>query len=149
VNCLRRECRVTWRLSFGCQSGAWPRNEASWNVAAGNAATREIIARLRGTVLARRTAFSYAIAVRKSGAQLPSSVAFYAGCIQSPSIRILEIYSSAPGFYALCMPLPYIQGVSKTTLQWYTKYCCVANITYIFTLKGLHTIHRSRCSSSL
>jgi hypothetical protein len=35
------------------------------------------------------------------------------------------------------------QGVSKITLQWYSKCYWVANVTKTFTLKGVRTIHRS------
>jgi hypothetical protein len=38
-----------------------------------------------------------------------------------------------------------MQGVSKRALQWYSKRCRVASVTKTFTLKGVQTIHRSRC----
>jgi hypothetical protein len=38
-----------------------------------------------------------------------------------------------------------IQGVSKRTLQWYSKCYSVASVTKTFTLKGVQTIHLSRC----
>jgi hypothetical protein len=38
-----------------------------------------------------------------------------------------------------------IQGVSKRALQWYSKCYCVASVTKTFALKGVQTIHRSRC----
>jgi hypothetical protein len=34
----------------------------------------------------------------------------------------------------MCLPL-VIQGVSKRTLQWYSKCCCVASVTKMFTRK--------------
>jgi hypothetical protein len=38
-----------------------------------------------------------------------------------------------------------MQGVSKRALQWHSKCNCVASVTKTFILKGLQTIHRSRC----
>jgi hypothetical protein len=35
-------------------------------------------------------------------------------------------------------------GVSKRTLQWHSKCCCVASVTKMFTIKGVQTTHRSR-----
>jgi hypothetical protein len=35
-----------------------------------------------------------------------------------------------------------LQGVSKISLQWYSKGYSVASVTKTFTLKGVQTIHR-------
>jgi protein-L-isoaspartate O-methyltransferase len=35
-----------------------------------------------------------------------------------------------------------LQVVSKSTAQWYSKCHCVASVTKMFTLKGVHTILR-------
>jgi hypothetical protein len=43
----------------------------------------------------------------------------------------------------LCAERQDIQGVSKRAFQWYSKRYCVARNR--FTLKGVQTIHRSRC----
>jgi hypothetical protein len=44
---------------------------------------------------------------------------------------------------------PFIQGVSKRDLQCYSKCYSVASVTKTFTLKGVQTIHRSRCTQVL
>jgi hypothetical protein len=41
--------------------------------------------------------------------------------------------------------LAQVHGVSERTLQWYAKCYYVASVTKTFTLKGVQTIHRSRC----
>jgi hypothetical protein len=38
-----------------------------------------------------------------------------------------------------------MQGVSKRALEWYSKCCCVVGVTKTFTLKGVQTLHRSKC----
>jgi hypothetical protein len=38
-----------------------------------------------------------------------------------------------------------LQTVSKRALQWYSQFYCVSSVTKTFTLKGVQTIHRSKC----
>jgi hypothetical protein len=42
-----------------------------------------------------------------------------------------------------------MQGVSKISVQCYSKCYCVTGVTKMFTLKGVQTIQRERCSVRL
>jgi hypothetical protein len=44
-----------------------------------------------------------------------------------------------------CKNMQDVQGVLKRSLQWYSKYYCVASVTKTFTLKGLQILRRWRC----
>jgi hypothetical protein len=45
--------------------------------------------------------------------------------------------------------LAHIQGVSKTALQFCSKYCCVASVTKTFAPEGVQTIHRSTSHNNI
>jgi hypothetical protein len=47
--------------------------------------------------------------------------------------------------YGLNATSTYNAGYFKKASQWYSECYCVTNVTKMFTLKSVQTIHRSRC----